>query len=145
MCFNQKSLTSLRVISHCVKNLLWKRLRTHCKTDKRMDELINPIQSESFRLHFQYYEEAHFSCSTVHHKNKSSSMRYVVLQEKQMENRCIPLWSASSTHVWNRYLKWKCVSVQGYNMNWHKLCVIFLYENTKCNLTIILNYSNRKL
>jgi len=66
-----------------------------------MDELINPIQSEPFSVHIHYYEEAHFSCSAMHHKNKSS-MRYVILQEKQLENRSIPLWSTSSTHVWNR-------------------------------------------
>ena len=35
-----------------------------------MDELINPIQSESFSLRIQYYEEVHFSCSTMHHKIK---------------------------------------------------------------------------
>ena len=68
-------------------------------TDNRMDELINPIQSESFSLHIQYYEEAHFHCSAMHHKYKSTPMRYVILQEKQLENRCISLGSTSSTHV----------------------------------------------
>jgi hypothetical protein len=65
-----------------------------------MNEIINSIQSESLNLHIQYYEEVRFICSAMHHKNKASlSMRYAILQGKQLEKGCIPLWSISSTHV----------------------------------------------